>query len=152
MGFRNWVSSAGGALFGALPVCAAACSLAPSAYDLEAFLKQRDSLQVVILARVVAVENLSPRPQMLSEQKVEFEVLRSWRGGNQSTIVTTIEVGEPSDISCSGIGNFHVELRQTWLLVGSYDNTGFHPSALKSKLLPDGVLPAETSKLLESSK
>ncbi|RTQ33214.1 hypothetical protein EJP69_16915 [Variovorax gossypii] len=115
-------------------------------------MKQRDSLQVVILARVVVVENLPPRPQMLSEQKVEFEVLRSWRGGNQSTIVTTIGVGEPSGISCSGIGNFHVKLRQTWLLVGGYDNTGFRPSALKSKLLPDGVLPAETLKLLESSK
>lgn len=152
MGFRNWLGSAGGALFGALPVCATACSLAPSAYDLETFLKQRDSLQVVILARVVAVENLSPRPQMLSEQKVEFEVLRSWRGGNQPSIVTTIVVGEPSGISCSGIGNFQVKLRQRWLLVGSYDNTGFRPSALKSKLLPDGVLPAETLKLLESSK
>jgi len=152
MGFRKWLSSAGGALLGAIPACSAACSLAPSAYDLEACLTQRDSLQVVILAKVVAVEDLPPRPQMVSEQEVEFEVLRSWRGGNQPTIVATIGVGEPSGTSCNGIGDLRVKLRQTWLMVGSYDNTGFRPSALKSKLLPDGVVPAEILKLLESSK
>lgn len=89
---------------------------------------------------------------MVSEQEVEFEVLRSWRGGNQPTIVATIGVGEPSGTSCNGIGDLRVKLRQTWLMVGSYDNTGLRPSALKSKLLPDGVLPAEILKLLESSK
>ena len=145
----NWIA---GAVLSTISACTSACSLAPSAYDLEASLKQRDPTQVVFLGKVVAVENLTPQPRMVSEQKVQFEVLRLWRGRTQPPVVASIGVSEPSGTSCDGIGNLRMELRQTWLLVGNYESGVLRPSSLKSKLLVDGVLPIETLRILQSSE
>ena len=152
MAFGKRLGWTGGAVLSTISVCATACSLAPSAYDLEASLKQRDPTQVVFLGKVVAVENLTPQPRMVSEQKVQFEVLRSWRGKTQPPVVASIGVSEPSGTSCDGVGNLRMELRQTWLLVGNYERGVLRPSSLKSKLLVDGVLPIETLKILQSSE
>lgn len=152
MGLGKWFSFTAGAVLYAVTSCATACSLAPSAYDLGAFLKERDPTQVVALAKVVAVEDLTPRPRMVSEQNVQLEVLRLWRGNLQSPVVASIGIAEPSGTSCDGIGNLRMELRQTWLLVGNNERGVLRPSALKSKHLVDGVLPPETSKLLQSNE
>jgi len=86
------------------------------------------------------------------EQKVQFEVLRLWRGKTQLPVVASIGVAEPSGTICDGIGNLRVELRQRWLLVGNYERGVLRPSSLKSKLLVDGVLPIKTLKILQSSE
>lgn len=152
MRFQKSLSCVGGAVLGVVSASATACSLSPSAYDLEAFLKQRDPSQVVLLAKVVAVEDLAPRPRMVSEQNVQFEVLHLWRGKIQSPVVVSVGVAEPSGTSCDGIGNLRMELSQTWLLVGNYERGVLRPSALKSKHLVDGKLPAETQEILRSNE
>lgn len=152
MALGKRLSWTGGGLVSAISACATACSLAPSAYDLEASLKQHDSTQVVFLGKVVSVEDLTPQPRMVSDQKVQFEVVRLWRGNVQPPVVASVGVAEPSGTSCDGIGNLRMELRQTWLLVGNYERGVLRPSSLKSKLLVDGVLPIETLKILQSSE
>lgn len=151
--FDKWVGYIRGALLAAFSANAAACSLAPSAYDLEEFLKERrPAMKVVALAKVVAVEDLQPRPRMVSEQRIQFEVLRSWQGDLQPPVYASIGIAVPAGTTCDGIGNLRMELQQTWLLVGTYEMGVLHLSSLKSKHLPDGVLPAATSTLLDRSK
>ncbi len=126
-----------------------ACSLAPSAYDLETFLSENKPAQVVFVGKVVALEEFKPPMGMLSSQNVQFQALETWRGDLREPLNAKIGVYEQSDMGCSGISNLRMKIGEIWLVVGIAKENLISLSALKSKILADGVVPGEMRRILD---
>jgi hypothetical protein len=123
------------------------CTLAPEAYDLEAFLKARSA--VVFLGTVESLKESHTKAAV--EQEIYFKTKHWWRGTPKNNVTAYGVTTKISASNCDGFFDFSVEAGEEWLIVANLLNGEILPSRLLSRKVKYGIVPADIIKLLEKT-
>jgi len=115
-----------------------ACKLAPSSYDLDAFLVQNGKDAVVFRAQVMSAQFENPGDR----QHIAFRTAQWWRGRPRAEVKAQGQRHSMPGTSCEGQFDFIVEPGSEWLIIGEERNGVVFPSALLSVRLNGQVIPA----------
>jgi hypothetical protein len=127
-----------------------ACKLAATAYDLDAFLKDKRASQVVFLATVTATRAL-PDSDNGHWQEITFQPSRWWRGKPQQRVLALGLTTIKKTHTCSGQFDFSAKKGEQWFIVGNMEGDRLHPSHLMSELLRNGKVPRATMAILDAN-
>lgn len=106
-----------------------ACKLAPSAYDLTAFLAKSKDAAVVFAGRV---ESVTPAGNG-KLQMITIEAGRWWRGLPRERVVVIGSSGNMAGTDCAGVFDFIARVGSTVLIVGTEESGKIYPSGLLSR-------------------
>ena len=121
---------------------AVACKVAPTVYDLQAYLAAPVQNSVVFTGHVTAVE----MNDQGKEQRIAVETDKWWMGAPQKNVVVFGSVGTMRGTDCEGTFDFHTRAGATVLIVAHPNHGKLHAWPL-SRELDDGKLPPELARL-----
>jgi hypothetical protein len=140
------------AALGVLQSATATAKLAPTAYDLSAFLAAEEPNQVVFVGRVVASDPFDAGASFLSAQRLTFAVSKWWRGKPRPSVVALGRVERPRGTTVDGAFDFSAQVGEEWFIAGYETAAEVVPSRYLSVRVVNGALPPDIAHALQGVK